>query len=239
MTHARHEQRKPRTVDTRHGKFTIFDEDELVGLSASRPTENTAKARSPFSARSCDRATWPSTWVPTSGPSRSRWRSWSAMVAGLRVRGQRRERRSAAAERGGRTSWPTCAIHAAAASDHDGTLKVDKQSALHAYSRKDINEGEFEVASFTIDSLNLPKVQADQDRRRWARAAGAQRRCRDHRALQAGHLHRERDRRQARGDGGVAGRSRLPAASGIGPICSTSTTCAATSATCSARWSRS
>ena len=47
----------------------------------------------------------------------------------------------------------------AAASDHSGRLTVDKQSALHAYSRKDINEGEFEVDCTTIDGLDLPRLK--------------------------------------------------------------------------------
>src|SRR4029077_10370857 len=44
-------------------------------------------------------------------------------------------------------------------SDKIGYLKVDRQSALHAYSRRDINEGEFEVGCVTIDSLELAKLK--------------------------------------------------------------------------------
>ena len=82
-------------------------------------------------------------------------------------------------------------------------------------------------------------LQADQDRRRRPRAAGAQRRGRDHRALQPViYIENEIDA-EARGAGRVARSTTATAASGTGRTCSTSTTCAATRRTSSARWSRS
>lgn len=63
-----------------------------------------------------------------------------------------------------------------AASDKTGKLLVSRQDALHAYSRPDINVGDFEIDCFKIDDLNLERcklIKIDVDRHEMQVLSGA------------------------------------------------------------------
>ena len=141
-----------RQVETRHGIFTIFDEDELVGLSLSVYGEYSEGEVDVFRKvlRPGDVAidvganigafTIPMAKLVGEAGHIHAFEASAANVSLLHLNVKNNQPANV---------W----IHGMAASDNNGTLKVDKQSALHAYSRRDINEGEFEVACGTIDSL--------------------------------------------------------------------------------------
>jgi len=148
-----------KTVETRHGRFTIFDEDELVGLSLATYGEYSEGEVDVFRKvlRPGDMAidvganigafTIPMADLVTPSGLVYAFEASTANVVLL----TENVRQNQCAD--------LVTIMPCAASDKDGTLKVDKQSALHAYSRKDINEGEFEVTCTTIDSLQLPRCK--------------------------------------------------------------------------------
>jgi FkbM family methyltransferase len=147
------------TVETRHGVFDIFDEDELVGLSLSTYGEYSEgevevfrKVLKPGDVAIDVGANIGAFTVPMAklvGPGGNVF-AFEASEANLDLLCRNVAQNNLDA---------SVNICARAASDHNGTLKVDKQSALHAYSRKDINEGEFDVECITIDSLELKRCK--------------------------------------------------------------------------------
>jgi FkbM family methyltransferase len=148
-----------KTVETRHGQFTIFDEDELVGLSLATYGEYSEgevdvfrKVLRPGDVAIDVGANIGAFTVPMAnlvGPSGLVYAFEASMANVVLLTENVRQNHCA----------DLVKIMPCAASDKDGTLKVDKQSALHAYSRKDINEGEFEVQCVAIDSLFLPRCK--------------------------------------------------------------------------------
>ena len=150
---------KTSTVETRHGVFDVFVEDELVGLSLTTYGEYSEgevevfrKVLKPGDVAIDVGANIGAFTVPMAklvSPGGNVF-AFEASEANLDLLC----RNVAQNNLDGNVN-----ICARAASDHMGTLKVDKQSALHAYSRKDINEGEFDVECITIDSLELTRCK--------------------------------------------------------------------------------
>jgi FkbM family methyltransferase len=147
------------TVETRHGVFDIFDEDELVGLSLSTYGEYSEgevevfrKVLKPGDVAIDVGANIGALTVPMAKlvGSGGMVYAFEASEANLTLL----HRNVAYTDVNNRVL-----ILNVAASDHLGALRVDKQSALHAYSRRDINEGEFDVDCITIDSLELPRCK--------------------------------------------------------------------------------
>ena len=147
------------TVECRHGRFTVFDEDELVGLSLATYGEYSEGEVSVFNkilkpgdvaidvGANIGALTIPMAHLVGEGGCVHAFEASAANFDLLR-----------------QNVWQNKLVMATelyplAASDKEGSLKVDKQSALHAYSRKDINEGEFSVECITIDSLALPRCK--------------------------------------------------------------------------------
>jgi FkbM family methyltransferase len=152
-----------KTVECRHGRFTVFDEDELVGLSLTTYGEFSEgevavfnKVLRPGDVAIDVGANIGAFTIPMAklvGPDGCVV-AFEASDANLDLLEQNVDQNGF-----GPLDMGNVIVKPYAASDKNGTLKVDRQSALHAYSRKDINEGEFEVDCITIDSLNLPKVK--------------------------------------------------------------------------------
>jgi len=147
-----------RTIETRHGTFTVFDEDELVGLSLVTYGEYSEGEVEVFRKvlRSGDvaidvGANIGALTVPMAKLVGEQGKVWAfeASDANLKLLYKNIEQ----------NNLSKVEVLPFAASDKSGFLKVDKQSALHAYSRRDINEGEFEVSCMTIDELKLAKVK--------------------------------------------------------------------------------
>ena len=148
-----------KTVETRHGTFTIFDEDELVGHSLSTYGEYSEgevdvfrKVLRPGDVAIDVGANIGAFTIPMADlvtPSGLVY-AFEASAANVVLLTENVRQNQCA---------DIVKILPFAASDKNGTLTVDKQSALHAYSRKDINEGEFEVLSSTIDSLFLKRCK--------------------------------------------------------------------------------
>jgi FkbM family methyltransferase len=147
------------TVETRHGVFDIFDEDELVGLSLATYGEYSEgevevfrKVLKPGDVAIDVGANIGALTIPMAnlvGPNGLVY-AFEASAANVQLLSRNVNQNQCD---------DLVLIFPVAASDGVGILKVDKQSALHAYSRKDINEGEFDVASVTIDSLELPRCK--------------------------------------------------------------------------------
>ena len=150
-------------ADCRHGKFTVFAEDELVGLSLDTYGEYSEgevavfnKVLQPGDVAIDVGANIGALTVPMAklvGPDGQVY-AFEASAANLELLKQNVEQNGF-----GPLDVGNVTIKPYAASDNNGMLKVDKQSALHAYSRKDINVGEFEVSSITIDSLDLSRCK--------------------------------------------------------------------------------
>ena len=148
-----------RTVETRHGTFTVFDEDELVGLSLSTYGEYSEgevevfrKVLKPGDVAIDVGANIGALTIPMAKlvePNGLIY-AFEASEANLGLLN-----RNIIQNQCDDLVLPI----PCAASDHKGTLKVDKQSALHAYCRPDINEGEFEVDCTTIDALELKRCK--------------------------------------------------------------------------------
>jgi len=148
-----------KTVECRHGTFTVFDEDELVGLSLVTYGEYSEGEVQVFrnALRPGDVAidvganvgalTVPMAKLVGEG---GLIYAFEASEANLKLLRRNVDQNGLGA---------VVNVQPWAASDKIGVLNVDKQSALHAYCRPDINEGEFEVACITIDSLNLSKLK--------------------------------------------------------------------------------
>lgn len=147
------------TVDCRHGKFTVFNEDELVGLSLSTYGEYSEGEVSVFEKilRPGDVAidvganigalTIPMARLVGADGGVHAFEASPANFALLRQNVHQNDLDE------------VVDMYPLAASNKTGMLKVDKQSALHAYSRRDINEGEFQVHCTTIDSLELTRCK--------------------------------------------------------------------------------
>ena len=147
------------TVNCRHGKFTVFDEDELVGLSLVTYGEYSEGEVSVF-----NKILKPGDVAVDIGANIGALTIPMARLVGAD---------------GGVHAFEASAVnfnllrqniqqngldevvemYPLAASDRTGMLKVDKQSALHAYSRPDINAGDFQVHCTTIDSLELTRCK--------------------------------------------------------------------------------
>ena len=147
-----------RTVETRHGTFTIFKEDELVGLSLATYGEYSEgevevfrKVLKPGDVAIDVGANIGAFTVPMAHLVGEAGRVYAFEASAVNVELLR--------QNASQNELANVVIIPEAASDKNGTLKVDKQSALHAYSRRDINEGEFEVDCTTIDDLGLPQVK--------------------------------------------------------------------------------
>jgi FkbM family methyltransferase len=154
------------TFDCRHGKFTIFNEDELVGMSLAKYGEYSEGEVVVF--KTCLR---PGNVVIDVGANIGAFTVPMAKIVGetgmviafeaaminvslLHTNLQQ-------------NSITNVAIIPIAASDKIGEIEVSKQDALHAYTRPDINEGTFKVPCRTIDSLNIQKcdfIKIDVDR---------------------------------------------------------------------------
>ena len=147
-----------KTVECRHGTFTVFDEDELVGLSLATYGEY-----SEGEVAVLNNVLKPGDVAIDVGANIGALTIPMAKLVGESGHVHAFEASKANLDlllKNVVDNQPAhVTIHGAAASDKVGTLKVDKQSALHAYSYPDINVGEFEVECITIDSLQLPKVK--------------------------------------------------------------------------------
>lgn len=147
-----------RTVETRHGTFDIFDEDELVGLSLATYGEYSEGEVEVFRKvlKVGDVAIDVGANIGALTVPMAQLVGESGIVHAFEASAANVE---LLCKNVLHNELENVIIHERAASDHEGTLKVDKQSALHAYSRKDINEGEFDVNCITIDSLELPRCK--------------------------------------------------------------------------------
>jgi FkbM family methyltransferase len=173
----------PRKIEARHGTFSIYDEDELVGLSLATYGEYSEGEVVVF--KKCLRpghvaidvgANIGAFTVPM-----AKLVGWTGQVIAFEA---------------SPTNVPLLMSNLAnnnlrqarvipcAASDHTGTIKVSKQDALHAYCRPEINTGDFEINCMTIDSLGLQRLQfikIDVDRHELQVLRGAEqtiKRCR-------------------------------------------------------------
>jgi FkbM family methyltransferase len=147
------------TVETRHGVFDIFDEDELVGLSLATYGEYSEgevevfrKVLKPGDVAIDVGANIGALTIPMANLVAPGGLVYAFEASAANVQLLSRNVNQNQCD-------DLVLIFPVAASDDVGMLKVDKQSALHAYSRKDINEGEFDVPSVTIDSLELPRCK--------------------------------------------------------------------------------
>ena len=150
---------KHRTVDCRHGRFTVFDEDELVGLSLATYGEYSEGEVSVFNkilkpgdvaidvGANIGALTIPMARLVGAEGGVHAFEASGANFLLLRHNIQQNDLDE------------VVETYALAASDKIGMLKVDKQSALHAYSRPEINTGDFEVHCITIDSLELTRCK--------------------------------------------------------------------------------
>ena len=159
VTRAKTITMRSKTVECRHGRFKVFDEDELVGLSLATYGEYSEGEVAVFNnilkpgdvaidvGANIGALTVPmAKLVEPNGEVYA----FEASEANLELLCKNVEQNTAAGAVG---------IIPCAASDREGTLRVDKQSALHAYSRVDINVGDFEIKCTTIDSFKLPKCK--------------------------------------------------------------------------------
>ena len=163
VTRATTAKMQTRTVEGRHGKFTVFDQDELVGLSlitygefsegevqvfrnVLRPGDIAIDVGANIGAFTVPMAQL----VGNDGHVYA----FEASEPNLELLCQNVDQNGF-----GRLDTGNVTVIGKAASDKTGVLRVSKQSALHAYSYRDINEGDFEVACITIDSLNLQRVK--------------------------------------------------------------------------------
>ena len=147
------------TVECRHGRFTVFDEDELVGLSLATYGEYSEGEVAVF-----NKILKPGDVAIDVGANIGALTIPMAKLVGEAGCIHAFEASAANFDLLRQNVWQnklvtTIELYPLAASDREGSLKVDKQSALHAYSRKDINEGEFSVECITIDSLELPRCK--------------------------------------------------------------------------------
>jgi FkbM family methyltransferase len=153
---------RERTVETRHGKFTVFDEDELVGLSLTTYGEYSEgevdvfrKVLKPGDIAIDVGANIGALTVPMAKlvkDSHGLGNVYAFEASGINLSLLHHN-----LTQNGVGGNVIVVPHAA--SDTRGKLKVDKQSALHAYCRPDINAGEFEVESSTIDDLELGRCK--------------------------------------------------------------------------------
>jgi FkbM family methyltransferase len=146
------------TVDCRHGRFTIHRDDELVGLSLKVYGEYSQGEVSVFEKvlKPGDIAIDVGANIGAFAIPMAKLVGDTGVVIALEASAANVQLLQKNVEQNG---CGNVVIAPVAASDMVGTLKVDKQSALHAYSRPDINEGDFEVDCITIDSLKLQKVK--------------------------------------------------------------------------------
>jgi FkbM family methyltransferase len=150
---------KRKTVETRHGMFTVYDEDELCGMSLMMYGEYSEGEVQVF--RNVLR---PGDVAIDVGANIGAFTVPMAKLVGetgqvYAFEASRYNQQLLRENVNQNKCADVVAIKACAASDQTGVLKVDKQSALHAYCRPDVNEGEFEIPRITIDSLKLPKVK--------------------------------------------------------------------------------
>ena len=148
-----------RTVDCRHGKFTVFDEDELVGLSLVTYGEYSEGEVSVF-----NKVLQPGDVAIDVGANIGALTIPMARLVGEHGKVHAFEASRVNFELLQRNVQQNNLVEATelyylAASDHAGRIKVDRQSALHAYCRPDINVGEFEIACITIDDLGLKRCK--------------------------------------------------------------------------------
>lgn len=154
-----------RTVKARHGTFTIYDEDELVGMSLAKYGEYSEgevvvfkKLLRPGHIVIDVGANIGAFTVPMAkivGPTGSviAFEAAPVNVDLLLKNVFQNNVGKLDSSNGGVTVIPM------AASDHNGNIKVSNQDALHAYTRPDINQGEIKIPCTTIDSLNLLECQ--------------------------------------------------------------------------------
>jgi FkbM family methyltransferase len=153
----------PRIVEARHGTFTIYDEDELVGMSLATYGEYSEGEVVVF--KKCLR---PGMVAIDVGANIGAFTVPMAKIVGRAGKVYAFEASqanvpllvdNATINCGAETEYGgNIVILPCAASDKVGTIKVSRQDALHAYCRPEINDGDFEIECITIDSLNLPKV---------------------------------------------------------------------------------
>jgi FkbM family methyltransferase len=147
------------TVETRHGVFDIFDEDELVGLSLATYGEYSEgevevfrKVLKPGDVAIDVGANIGALTIPMAKLVEPHGLVYAFEASGANLALLSRNVIQNQCD-------DLVLIMPVAASDKQGALRVDKQSALHAYCRPDINEGEFDVHCTTIDSLELPRCK--------------------------------------------------------------------------------
>lgn len=173
----------PNTHECRHGKFTIFNEDELVGMSLAMYGEYSEGEVVVF--QTCLREgnvvvevganigafTVPMAKIVGESGMVIAFEAAMANVSLLHANVKQND-------------LSNVAVIPVAASDRAGELEVSRQDALHAYTRRDINTGAFRVPCRTIDSLSLPKcnfIKIDVDRHEIQVLRGAEetiKRCR-------------------------------------------------------------
>ena len=148
-----------RTVECRHGTFTVFDEDELVGLSLVTYGEYSEGEVAVFNKvlQPGDVAIDVGANIGALTIPMARLVGKDGQIIAFEASAANLELLYKNINQNGLRD--NVYVRSVAASDKEGILKVDKQSALHAYCRPDINEGDFNVACDTIDSMELPKVK--------------------------------------------------------------------------------
>jgi FkbM family methyltransferase len=147
-----------KTVECRHGTFTVFDEDELVGLSLVTYGEYSEGEVEVFRKvlKTGDVAIDVGANIGALTIPMARLVGAKGVVYAFEASAVNLTLLRENVEQNYLDNIIT--IVPKAASDKLGTLKVDRQSALHAYSRRDINEGEFAVDCVRIDDLSLPRL---------------------------------------------------------------------------------
>ena len=152
-----------KTVATRYGKFTIFNEDELVGQSLSAYGEYSEgevevfrKVLRPGDTAIDVGANIGAFTIPMAKlvGGDGHVIAFEPSPANLDLLEQNVEQNGF-----GPLNIGNVTIKPYVASDKEGTFKVDKRQMLFAYCYPEAGVVDFEVESITIDSLNLPKVK--------------------------------------------------------------------------------
>jgi len=165
-----------KTVGCRHGKFSYFNDDELIGLSLQVYGEYSEGECVVF--KNCIR---PGDVVMDVGANLGAFTVPISKIVGDtgKVYGY---------EASPDNLWllhknlsdndcNNVEVLPYAASDHDGVVTVSNQDAMHAYSNPRINDGRFEVPCRKIDDLNIEKlafIKIDVDRHELAVLHGAE-----------------------------------------------------------------
>jgi FkbM family methyltransferase len=154
------------TFECRHGTFTIFNEDELVGMSLAVYGEYSEGEVVVF--EKCLREGHVAIDVGANIGAFTVPMAKLVGDTGAVIAFEASVQNVSLLEKNiKQNDLINVIVIPAAASDTTGTVKVSKQDALHAYTRPDINVGELEVPCQTIDSLELGKcnfIKIDVDR---------------------------------------------------------------------------